>query len=166
MSGAGSTCAAVVDRCGPVSRVCGHAEHFEQPGMDHAGQPVVGTMPADPLASAPPHLLRFLGIVQAPDDGVGEGLRRLLLRSRSWLGFRLLYRFAMPRADHCFVQSEEMKRDLLRWGILAERMTAVPMGIKKSTFDSVDLTVVPEQPPVVLHLGSLAAVRKLPKTTR
>ena len=89
------------------------------------------------------------------------GLRRLLLRSRSWLGFRLLYRFAMPRADHCFVQSEEMKRDLLRWGILAERMTAVPMGIRKATFDSVDLAVVPEQPPVVLHLGSLAAVRKL-----
>src|SRR5690606_33670650 len=55
----------------------------------------------------------------------------------------------------------EMKRDLLRWGILAERMTAVPMGIKKSTFDSVDLTIVPEQPPLVLHLGSLAAVRKL-----
>ena len=89
------------------------------------------------------------------------GLRRLLLRSRSWLGFRLLYRFAMPRADHCFVQSEEMKRDMLRWGIPAERMTAVPMGIKKATFDAVDFGVEPAQPPVVLHLGSLAAVRKL-----
>lgn len=89
------------------------------------------------------------------------GLRRLLLRSRSWLGFRLLYRFAMPRADHCFVQSEEMKRDMLRWGIRPERMTAVPMGIKKATFEAVDLGVEPTQPPVVLHLGSLAAVRKL-----
>jgi glycosyltransferase involved in cell wall biosynthesis len=93
--------------------------------------------------------------------GSVTGLRRLLLRSRSWLGFQLLYRFAMPRAAHCFVQSEEMKRDLLRWGIAAERMTAVPMGIKKATFDAVDPDVVPEEPPVVLHLGSLAAVRKL-----
>jgi glycosyltransferase involved in cell wall biosynthesis len=40
-------------------------------------------------------------------------------------------------------------------------MTAVPMGIKKATFDAVDPDVVPEEPPVVLHLGSLAAVRKL-----
>lgn len=89
------------------------------------------------------------------------GLRRVMLSMRSWLGFRLLYRFVMPRADHCFVQSEEMKRDMLAWGIPAERMTPVPMGIKKATFDAVDLAAVPEDPPVVLHLGSLSAVRKL-----
>lgn len=90
-----------------------------------------------------------------------SGMRRILLACRSWLGFRLLYRFAMRRADHCFVQSEEMKRDLLRWNIPAERMTPVPMGIKKATFDAVDLAVAQEEPPVVLHLGSLSAVRKL-----
>lgn len=92
---------------------------------------------------------------------VSSGPRALMLRLRSWLGYRLLYRFVMPRADHCFVQSEEMKRDMLQWGVAADRMTPVPMGIKKVTFDSVDLSVEPDQPPVVLHLGSLSAVRKL-----
>jgi glycosyltransferase involved in cell wall biosynthesis len=90
-----------------------------------------------------------------------SGGRRLLLRIRSWLGFRILYRFVMPRADHCFVQSEEMKRDLLHWGIPQARMTAVPMGIKRETFDSVDESVEPDDPPRVLHLGSIAAVRQL-----
>ena len=90
-----------------------------------------------------------------------SGMRRAMLGMRSWLGFHLLYRYVMPRADHCFVQSEEMKRDMLRWGISPERMTPVPMGIKKATFDSVDLAIEPTQPPIVLHLGSLSAVRKL-----
>jgi glycosyltransferase involved in cell wall biosynthesis len=90
-----------------------------------------------------------------------SGMRRILLACRSWLGFRLLYRFAMRRADHCFVQSEEMKRDLLRWRIPADRMTPVPMGIKKATFDAVDTATPQELPPVVLHLGSLSAVRRL-----
>ncbi len=36
---------------------------------------------------------------------------------RAWLGYRMLYRFAMRRADHCFVQSEQMKTDMLQWGI-------------------------------------------------
>jgi glycosyltransferase involved in cell wall biosynthesis len=95
------------------------------------------------------------------EAAASAGLRRVMLACRSWLGFRLLYRFAMRRADHCFVQSEEMKRDLLRWDIPADRMTPVPMGIKKATFDAVDLSVPQEQPPVVLHLGSLSAIRKL-----
>jgi len=90
-----------------------------------------------------------------------SGSRAWLLRSRSRLGFRILYRFVMPRADHCFVQSAEMKRDLMRWGISAERMTPVPMGIKKAVFDAVDPSAETAEPPAVLHLGSLAAVRKL-----
>ena len=90
-----------------------------------------------------------------------KGLYRILLHTRSWLGFCLLYRFAMPRADHCFVQSEEMKRSLLRWGISPQRMTAVPMGIGKAAFDAIDTTVAVADPPVVLHLGSLSAARRL-----
>lgn len=89
------------------------------------------------------------------------GWRRQLKKARASLGRRLLYRFAMPRADHCFVQSEQMKTDLQAWGIAPEKMTAVPMGIARRVFDSVDLTTPLTSPPTVLYLGTLAGVRKL-----
>jgi glycosyltransferase involved in cell wall biosynthesis len=89
------------------------------------------------------------------------GWRRSLKRVRASLGRRILYQFAMPRADHCFVQSEQMKKDLLHWGISPDKMTAVPMGITTRVFDSADLDAPPASPPVVLYLGTLAGVRKL-----
>lgn len=93
-----------------------------------------------------------------------SGMRRALLHARAWIGERLLYRFAMRRADHCFVQSEQMKRDLIGRGIDRSRMTAVPMGIRRAFFDE-DLPRLAGHPraapPVVLHLGTLAAVRRL-----
>lgn len=89
------------------------------------------------------------------------GWRRLMKKMRAWLGYRMLYRFVMPRADHCFVQSEQMKEDMLVWGVPAQKMTPVPMGISRKVFESVDLTVPKADPPVVLYLGTLAAVRKL-----
>ena len=95
------------------------------------------------------------------EAGSTHGWRRLLRRARASLGYRMLYRFAMPRADHCFVQSDQMKRDLLQWGIRPERMTPVPMGISKRVFDSIDVSTPPAMPPVVLYLGTLAGVRKL-----
>jgi glycosyltransferase involved in cell wall biosynthesis len=95
------------------------------------------------------------------EAGITPGWRRYLKLFRAWLGYRMLYRFAMRRADHCFVQSEQMKTDMLAWGIDPERMTPVPMGVSKRVFDGFDINVSPTQPPVVLHLGTLAAVRKL-----
>ncbi len=92
---------------------------------------------------------------------VTKGWRRHLKYIRSWLGYRMLYRFAMRRADHCFVQSEQMKLDLLQWGIEPNRMTPVPMGIAKRVFDAIELGRLPAQPPMVLYLGSLAAVRMI-----
>jgi glycosyltransferase involved in cell wall biosynthesis len=95
------------------------------------------------------------------EAGVTSGWRRYLKLFRAWLGYRMLYRFAMRRADHCFVQSDQMKTDMLARGIPAERMTAVPMAIAKRVFDGFDISTVPADPPVVLYLGTLIAVRKL-----
>lgn len=41
----------------------------------------------------------------------------------------LLYRIVLPRADHVFVQSDQMKRDVAARGIDADSLTPVPMGI-------------------------------------
>ncbi|MGE0316114.1 MAG: glycosyltransferase [Lautropia sp.] len=105
-----------------------------------------------------------------------RGLRRLMLRARALTGEAMLYGIAMPRADHCFVQSEQMKRDLAARGIPTQRMTAVPMGITRRFFDdhppgptraAGDAAFETAPPgdaplaPLVLHLGTLASVRRL-----
>jgi glycosyltransferase involved in cell wall biosynthesis len=46
----------------------------------------------------------------------------------------LLYRVICPQADHVFVQSEEMKRQMAARGVPADRMTAVPMGVDDDVF--------------------------------
>lgn len=97
----------------------------------------------------------------AVESIAAAGVSRWLRKARSWLGVRLLYRFAMPRADHNFVQSERMKADLVAWGVPPERMTAVPMGIKKGFHGQIDPAILPVGPPLILHLGSLSAVRRL-----
>ena len=75
----------------------------------------------------------------------------------------LLYRIIMPLADHVFVQSEQMKRDVHAMGIPVEKMTAVPMGV--------ELAAIPYRPDAastggsapkkVVYLGTLIKVRRL-----
>lgn len=69
-----------------------------------------------------------------------------------------LYRWLLPHADHVFVQSEQMKRDVLRAGMDASRFTPVPMGLPDA-----DLPAACEPPkePLVLYLGTLVRVRRL-----
>ena len=62
-------------------------------------------------------------------DRKGSRLKRTYLKTSGRLGEILLYEFAMKRADHCFVQTQEMKKSLIARGISANKMTPVPMGI-------------------------------------
>jgi glycosyltransferase involved in cell wall biosynthesis len=81
----------------------------------------------------------------------------------------LLYRYVMPRARHVFVQSDQMKRDVVRNGIPADRLTAVPMGIPAADllkFDAIRARrgSAPEpqdRPFTVVYLGTLVARRQL-----
>jgi glycosyltransferase involved in cell wall biosynthesis len=80
------------------------------------------------------------------------------------LGF-LLYRVICPMADHVFVQSEEMKRQMARKGVRAEKMTAVPMGVDEALLHW--RTAPPPQPPGesaelrIVYLGTLDRIRRL-----
>ena len=70
----------------------------------------------------------------------------------------LLYRIILPRADHVFVQSEQMKKDVAAEGIEEQKMTSVPMAVSESLLD------VPRQVPLkdtILYLGTLIRVRRL-----
>jgi glycosyltransferase involved in cell wall biosynthesis len=96
-----------------------------------------------------------------------EGLTKfpLLYRLRGHAFRFMLYRLLLPAADHVFVQSEQMRRDLTAEGIAPSKMTAVPMGIDGARFQAarpdVRRSVLPEGVPCVLYLGTLVKVRRL-----
>ncbi|MCU7890884.1 MAG: glycosyltransferase family 4 protein [Candidatus Thiodiazotropha sp. (ex Ustalcina ferruginea)] len=76
----------------------------------------------------------------------------------------LLYRIIMPAADYVFVQSDQMKADVVANGIDAGKIMPVPMGISLKRMgewlaDSDPLSQ-PESP-MVLYLGTLIKDRKL-----
>jgi glycosyltransferase involved in cell wall biosynthesis len=78
----------------------------------------------------------------------------------------LLYRVLLPAADHVFVQSEQMLRDIAAEGIPTAKMTAVPMGVDADKFSVAgDIggadRVIPAGGRSVLYLGTLVKVRRL-----
>jgi len=90
----------------------------------------------------------------------------LLYRIRGATFAFLLYRVLLRAADHVFVQSEAMRRELERKGIPLQKMTAVPMGIKLPQFAHADEsragtghTAIPLNVRSFLYLGSLARSR-------
>ena len=77
----------------------------------------------------------------------------------------LLYRLLLPAADHVFVQSEQMRRDIHAEGIALEKMTAVPMGVDANRFESAHVngprTLLTRDEPSILYLGTMVKVRRL-----
>jgi glycosyltransferase involved in cell wall biosynthesis len=97
-----------------------------------------------------------------------EGIARypLLYRIRGHAWAFILYKVLLRHADHVFVQSEQMKRDVAANGIPLERMSAVPMGIKPEAFAALtgpvgERLLIPEGQPSFLYLGILIKVRRL-----
>ena len=73
----------------------------------------------------------------------------------------LLYKIILPRADHIFVQSEWMKKDVAQHGIPLSKMTAVPMGIRTDQVGKSEDAVAPNtKAPVLLHLGTIMQLRQ------
>lgn len=105
-------------------------------------------------------------IRRAKERGLSTGLMKFVF---PWicgrLGRFLLYNLVLPRAEHVFVQSEKMKTDMLRYGIAAEKMTPVPMGVDMDAIRSDNAS--PADDPqlsgrrVVVYLGSLERPRRI-----
>ena len=94
------------------------------------------------------------------------GFKGWLLSMKGRLAAWLLYRVVMPSADHCFVQSEQMREDLAEYGIPIARMTAVPMGVPQRLLDWTHERhhdIVPQR---IVYLGTLSAVRRLDEIVR
>jgi glycosyltransferase involved in cell wall biosynthesis len=88
----------------------------------------------------------------------------ILYRIRGRIFEIILYRLLLPAADHIFVQSEQMRRDVAGKGIAPSKMTAVPMGIRVASFavpKSLERRVIPATERCFLYLGTLTRVRRL-----
>jgi len=76
-----------------------------------------------------------------PEDSLDIAAEKGLLgglyqRLSGAVGILLLYKIAMPWADHCFVQSEQMREDLHKLrGVPLGQMTPVPMGVSNRVRD-------------------------------
>ncbi len=90
------------------------------------------------------------------------GLRGLLLRVKAQLQFWCLYRLICPGADHVFVQSRQMLKDMASYGISEGSMTPVPMGVSTRLVEQIghsgDGALEADR---VVYLGTLAAARRL-----
>ncbi len=96
-----------------------------------------------------------------------EGTARypILYYIRGWSCRLLLYRVLLPAADHVFVQSEQMRRDVAAEGVPLEKMTAVPMGINPAVFlpasSAQSRRVIPCGARCFLYLGTLGRSRRI-----
>jgi glycosyltransferase involved in cell wall biosynthesis len=89
----------------------------------------------------------------------------LLYRVRGAFFWVTLYKILLPAADHVFVQSEQMRRDVAKQGIRLGKMTAVPMGVNARNAvpgsDGEPRSVLPAGERCFMYLGALTRVRRL-----
>jgi glycosyltransferase involved in cell wall biosynthesis len=105
-------------------------------------------------------------IISAHDRGLSMGLIKFLFPWVSGhIGRFLLYRVVLPKADHAFVQSDQMKADLVKCGISPERMTPVPMGVDMETLRNYDIHPIDDMrlagKRVLVYLGTLHRPRRI-----
>ncbi len=92
-----------------------------------------------------------------------QGVARypLLYRLRGHVQFCLLYRVLLPRMDHVFVTSEQMKRDLIAYGIPASRISAFSMGIDAARMQASQAAEVVAGRYTLVYLGAMDRAREM-----
>lgn len=89
--------------------------------------------------------------------GVGGMLRWLQGTTSFWF----VYKWLMHRADHVFVQSEQMKRDVAAYGVPEAKMTPVPMAVPPKLLDWLAANPTKVVSGRVVYVGTMARVRRL-----
>lgn len=72
----------------------------------------------------------------------------------------ILYRVLLPSSDFIFVQSEQMKKDIVQRGVCPEKMQPIPMGITPGMLDVKPIPKLATHPTAV-YLGTLIPIRRL-----
>lgn len=104
-------------------------------------------------------------IGRARARGPGAGLKYWYPLFEGLIGRFIVYKLVLPRADHVFVQSEQMRTWLAAKGVPASRMSAVPMGVDLEDSDAIPLTL-PDNPALqgrrtLIYLGTQDRVRQI-----
>ena len=76
----------------------------------------------------------------------------------------LLYKIILVNADHVFVQSEQMKKDIQAYGIGAGKMTAVPMGFEADGLKVDDIETRhsdSDHHAKIVYIGTLMRLRRI-----
>lgn len=93
--------------------------------------------------------------------GLTTGIRSHIFKLRGKVSHWWLYKLMLPLADHVFVQTEGMKQNIISYGLDANKMTAVSMGVASNLFEWLK-TAKPEiEPKSVVYLGTFARSRHL-----
>lgn len=88
----------------------------------------------------------------------------LFYKVRGMINGILLYKVIMPLADYVFVQSEQMRKDMVSKGVNPEKLMSVPMGVEKSGLPDICAgggRAIPEGEEAVVYLGTLIRQRKM-----
>jgi glycosyltransferase involved in cell wall biosynthesis len=91
----------------------------------------------------------------------GEARYPLLYWFRGWYRSFLLYRVLLPRADHIFVQSEQMRIDIADKGIDFKKMTPVPGSLNLEHVPYRQTDDPGPEGPTILYVGTLLRIRRL-----
>lgn len=103
-------------------------------------------------------------IQRAKARGMQAGMKYWFPLIQGSLGKWLLYRWILPKADHIFVQSDNMRAALAKHRIPLDKMTPVPMGVDMA---SVTASPQPHHNPaltnkrVIVYLGTLDKTRQI-----
>ncbi|MGZ5018064.1 MAG: glycosyltransferase family 4 protein [Methylobacter sp.] len=104
-------------------------------------------------------------IFLARTQGIKGGMRFWFRLVQGTFGKWLLYRVVLPKADHVFVQTGQMQRDLAKQGIPMTKMTPVPMGVDTEAASSENIHPADDQrlarKRVVAYLGTLDPSRQI-----
>lgn len=104
-------------------------------------------------------------VFRAKARGPKAGLHYWFPLLQGSVGQWILYKLVLPRADHVFVQSDQMVEDVAFHGIARSKMTPVPMGVDLETSQAGD--IFPNEDArlagkhVAIHLGTLDRARRI-----
>lgn len=79
----------------------------------------------------------------------------------------LMYKIIMPSAYHVFVQSDQMKKDIMAHGIDECKLTPVPMGVSLNEFrpyreaSAHQMTGIDDKRKSIVYLGTIQSSRKM-----
>lgn len=90
-----------------------------------------------------------------------SGLRRIYCYFNGSVGFFILYKIVIPLSFHTFVQSEQMKWNMVSYGVETDKMTPVPMGVPDRIFSLQKNAVSMVNAQHIVYIGTLASIRRM-----